>query len=95
MIKHTLTIALATLGVLVLITGIGNWTNALDTDFIAYGQTGGGGRRRRRRWGNRGGYCDTCHPPDRRRLLRRRRDRLHDDYSGHQRQFGRRDVDDG
>ncbi len=43
MIKHTLTIALATLGVLVLITGIGNWTNALDTDFIAYGQTGGGG----------------------------------------------------
>ena len=43
MIKYSLTIALATLGVLFLITGIGNWTNALDTEFIAYGQTGGGG----------------------------------------------------
>ena len=43
LIKRVLTGMLVSVGILEFVSVVGNWTNALDAEFLVYGQSGGGG----------------------------------------------------
>ena len=43
MLKRVLTVTLVAAGVLGFVSVVGNWTDALDAEFLVFGQTGGTG----------------------------------------------------
>ena len=43
LIKRVLSGMLVAVGILGFVSVVGNWTNALDAEFLVYGQSGGGG----------------------------------------------------